>query len=1196
MRCITERSRFRSQKKRGVSSIIGMVFFVLIIFIAFTALTLIFNSFVAYNNTVISANRKILLDQQTSLSISGFTFGSPISSRGPTNIPTGILYYVPITVTNSQSSPVSGSTPVLLSLNWNDYASYLDNPVDNILFFDASGNSLNTWIENGTANTVTNSIVWVQLNATGIPANDAITIYLGFFALGSNQLNAAGPTGEAPQLTSTYAEYDDGSQVFSAYFNGNTPLSQFNLGANIALAQVTGVTYGTETINALQLTGTGNDITLVYNVALPNVPITAESSFETQAVPTSQGAVALNDNANPGSSQNAMGVDQGYGASYFSNAYELNGGYTFDQNQQGTATTAWEYASVSYLGSSASSWNGYIAPELYLPSSGYTGTVTNNPLGGSSGMYLSVLTSASANYPDNMYYNWMRGRISPPNGVMPTVTFGSLVSTASSVSSSTSTVGTSSSSTLPYLPITITNSQTLPTPNPFQEEVSWNPSIYAAYEAANLGNVRFCADSQCNTPLYAWLQSCNSVSCTSSATLASVWVRLTSSIAANGGSMMIYMVFMPTTTNFDGNYWGEAPTLSTNYGQYDNGANVFTLYDNFAGNTLSGIWSVSSNNRGTYSVNNGITFTTTANFGHVFIYSATVTEPQVAEAYMTSVSGDNPMLGVDTQSAFNRIGMYNGYSLNWYSSTDSLCPENSGGTGTCSTLGVTSFPSGVWSVYWGTAGVEGSTDGSGNTITSTDNSLGNIANYGIYLGTSRDSSGSNTIQWARMRAYPPNNVMPSTSLGPVMPASGTATEYSFERKVVYSQGLWWAFYSDGSNIGYSTSENGGTWSSETVITSANGASNGYDFNVWLTGNILYYVLAGNGQGNSLQWRYGNLQSSGSISWSIPESSVTTTNNVYSYNSIVTDSYGNVWVAVNTNDGTNTHIEVWEYSSGAWSKVKDISPLPPDATPILVPLSIGVALVYGEGSSTAAVEITTTTTGSSWTSAVSAPSDYMLFSSSATSIGNTIYFAGLASASAGATSGTVKFWTFTSGSSATSTETQIESSSSTWLATISEEPNRSLIIFYGSGSNLYYSYSVDAGATWYPAVTISSAETAISGLTSTFSGGGAMWTEGNAIPYTIKFATIPSLTATNNSPFPVHLISLYIYNIDANTLVHFDINPAGSGVSGSFDYWLGAGETMSIPLPSFGWTVEESYLVKVTTDQGVMSSFSFVSPS
>src|SRR5579872_313736 len=132
------------------------------------------------------------------------------------------------------------------------------------------------------------------------------------------------------------------------------------------------------------------------------------------------------------------------------------------------------------------------------------------------------------------------------------------------------TGGTSTSAINAYVSITLTNSQTSATPATFQQKVTFNPSSYSTYEASSLGNIRFCVDTMCSNKLFAWLESCTP-SCTTSATSASVWVKLTSSISASGGTLTIYMVFLPTTTTFDGNYWGEAPTLSGSYAQYDNG-------------------------------------------------------------------------------------------------------------------------------------------------------------------------------------------------------------------------------------------------------------------------------------------------------------------------------------------------------------------------------------------------------------------------------------------------------------------------------------------------------------------------------------------------------------------------------------------------------------------------------------------------
>ncbi|HLQ21396.1 MAG TPA: hypothetical protein VK127_03705, partial [Nitrososphaerales archaeon] len=125
-----------------------------------------------------------------------------------------------------------------------------------------------------------------------------------------------------------------------------------------------------------------------------------------------------------------------------------------------------------------------------------------------------------------------------------------------------------------YVPITLTNNQGSATPATFQQKITWNPSSYSSYEASDLGNVRFCADSACATTLNAWLESCTS-SCTTSATSATAWVKLISAIAGSAGTQTVYMTFLSTSTHFDGVYWGEAPNISGVYGANDNGANVF---------------------------------------------------------------------------------------------------------------------------------------------------------------------------------------------------------------------------------------------------------------------------------------------------------------------------------------------------------------------------------------------------------------------------------------------------------------------------------------------------------------------------------------------------------------------------------------------------------------------------------------------
>src|SRR2546425_2192710 len=70
------RMRFRSGKRPGISSIIGSIFFVLIMIVGITSLVSIFNSFTAYNTQVNKAGNAQVQAQGTSLSISSSSFGA----------------------------------------------------------------------------------------------------------------------------------------------------------------------------------------------------------------------------------------------------------------------------------------------------------------------------------------------------------------------------------------------------------------------------------------------------------------------------------------------------------------------------------------------------------------------------------------------------------------------------------------------------------------------------------------------------------------------------------------------------------------------------------------------------------------------------------------------------------------------------------------------------------------------------------------------------------------------------------------------------------------------------------------------------------------------------------------------------------------------------------------------------------------
>jgi hypothetical protein len=355
-------------------------------------------------------------------------------------VTSGVLYYVPITLTNSQSSAVSSGSQVSINVNWNTYSSYLSNPVDNYAFFDSSGNLLDSWLESasatttsgigGISNTATSSVVWVTIDSQ-IAAGGTYTCYLGFYATTSNQLSSTGYTGEAPTLSNTYAAYDNGASVFNAYFNGNTATSSFSVYSGYTLSKATGVSGpGGTTINAIKVTGyNGENVVFSFNKAMSNTGLIVESSFSSPgsvSPGTDTGVVGLANNAAAGSATNAVSADIGLGNSYFSQSNDVGGTFT-NYNSQGTSSSSWLYGTLTYTGSSATSWSAYIAPQLYSSTGGDTGTVSSNPLSSATNLYLSQISSTSSGYPLTVYYNYMRARTYLPNGVMPTASFGSVV-------------------------------------------------------------------------------------------------------------------------------------------------------------------------------------------------------------------------------------------------------------------------------------------------------------------------------------------------------------------------------------------------------------------------------------------------------------------------------------------------------------------------------------------------------------------------------------------------------------------------------------------------------------------------------------------------------------------------------------------------------------------------------------------------
>lgn len=325
-----------------------------------------------------------------------------------------------ITITNSQPDPTSSPFQQLLILNLSNIISSPSQLLNLQFCLDSQCQTpLYAWIESYNSN-LSSVYIWINLPIS-IPANSSITIYM--FVRNTIQYPY---TGMRPDLTSTYAQYDNGKNVFLIYFNGNEPLSNFNAEGN-TIQQISTTGPLGNTINAIYLSGYANNVGFVYTgKSISNQPVIAEASTiqmgnQTGGLGANNGLAGIVDNTNT-AVINGIGVTMGYSKSYFSQSYYVNGTETNDINQQGSAVSQWVYAWVYYQGSSASSWYGCIAPQLYSSSGGYCGTDNINPLSSSTQLYLGAIGSVSSGFWWQTAWNFMRMRAYPPNGVMPSNT------------------------------------------------------------------------------------------------------------------------------------------------------------------------------------------------------------------------------------------------------------------------------------------------------------------------------------------------------------------------------------------------------------------------------------------------------------------------------------------------------------------------------------------------------------------------------------------------------------------------------------------------------------------------------------------------------------------------------------------------------------------------------------------------------
>ncbi len=339
----------------------------------------------------------------------------------------------------------------------------------------------------------------------------------------------------------------------------------------------------------------------------------------------------------------------------------------------------------------------------------------------------------------------------------------------------TSVHATNPTPTLPpgiisYAQITISNSQPQQTPSQFQQMISidWQSDCLScqSYLASNLMNVEFFYAN--GTIIPSWLESGASSSGTSV-----YWLKIADPIQA-GSQLGINVGFASTTTNlFDGQLVGESPQLSATYGAYDNGMWMFPYYQVWGGlSSLPVGWNFGGGAKASFQASYAI-LTDPGTNGDAEV-SAPVPTTIGTTPYILDYSGNQYLgsggfvdcfglekaTGCGNSAAGNEVGvseqsgsptlnlLTNGFENS--SGIDDIASQNNVYTLEL----VNQFRAGMAFNYrqllMGTQA---------NSITGTK--LGFYWHVQLCCTTNYPV----VVNWIRSRAYPPNNVMPTRTIG-----------------------------------------------------------------------------------------------------------------------------------------------------------------------------------------------------------------------------------------------------------------------------------------------------------------------------------------------------------------------------------------------------------------------------------------------
>jgi len=360
------------------------------------------------------------------------------------------------------------------------------------------------------------------------------------------------------------------------------------------------------------------------------------------------------------------------------------------------------------------------------------------------------------------------------------------ISNSTSNTSSNSTSSTSACQ-VSYLPLILYNTQSLPTPKPFQQDIAIcngsinignsfayvnNPTLFNCINP-NGQNVYFTTTYNSNPNIYSWYEG----RLVNSNTYCDVWwINISQGIPANS-NLTIYIYIGPNSTNYYSQYYPYvgAPIQVLGTSQYDNGQKVFNYYQNFGNlSSLPSPWTYVYNNQNSVSFSTNYTIIPSANSGNDGITTTNNYNLQnnILEIYASipTTSGtslDTIDLGAGAANAKKTYFIGGGGGL-------IAGGNNNGAAFSYNNIGT----AGKFNLFVGTSNVGSATYSYVPTIYEIGFSSSYtyfLVNYTQILSTTtipgsfslpitigQQNSGNNIyLYWVLLRSLPPNDVMPS---------------------------------------------------------------------------------------------------------------------------------------------------------------------------------------------------------------------------------------------------------------------------------------------------------------------------------------------------------------------------------------------------------------------------------------------------